>query len=121
MIKSEEQLKKSSIKTGLVGLVLVGVLSLVFKNISLSLGYLVGFIISYAILEMDCWLAASLLKFQMAKTSVIQACCLFLKMGVYALGFLAAVKIPGLINIYCVAIGYLTVKLTIFRLAMTRR
>ena len=121
MIKSEEQLKKDSIKTGLIGLLLFCLLSIFMKNVSLVGGYLVGAVISYAILEMDCRLTTSLLKYQMTKSSIIQASSLFLKMGVYALGFLAAVKIPGLINIYCVAIGYLTVKLTIYRLAMTRR
>lgn len=121
MIKSEEQLKKKSIRTGLIGLALLAVLSLVLKDISLISGYFIGAVISYLIFEMDCRLAAGLLKYRMAKSSVIQASCLFLKMGIYALGFLAAVKVPGLINIYCVAIGYLTVKMTIFRLAMTRR
>lgn len=121
MIKNEEQLKKSSLKTGLILLIIAFVLSLIFKNMSYVGGFLVGFLFSMMIYLGDCEVARILLSVQLPKTSIVQASYFFIKMGIYALGFLAAVKIPGLINIYGVAIGYLTVKLTIFRLAMTRR
>lgn len=121
MIKDEKELKKESIKTACILGVVFLCISLVFKNISLCLGFGLGSLFSYLILEMDCQGAALLLGAKFSKASILQGGFLLLKMGIYAIGFLIAVKIPELINIFCVAIGYLCVKLTIFRLAMTRR
>lgn len=121
MIKSEAELKKQSVYTGLVGLAVFACLAFISHHISWLLGYGLGFGVSLAILALDCATTQSLLSLRISKTGFLQAFLFILKMGIYALGFLVAVLIPGLINIYCVAIGYLTVKMTIFRLAMTRR
>lgn len=115
MIKSEADLKKQSRQTCLFLGLLFLVIAIILKNISVLFGFVLGSLISLGILAMDCRSAAALLQMQFAKTAILGAMLLFFKMGIYALGFYIAVKIPQFINIYCVAIGYLTVKLTIMR------
>lgn len=121
MIKSEAHLKQESIRTGLFGIAVFSILGLFTKNINFPIGFLLGSVIALVILNIDCQSAKLMLEFRLAKPSFLQGFVFFIKLGIYALGFLCAVMVPGLINIYCVAIGYLTVKLTIFRLAMKRR
>lgn len=121
MIQNETDLKKKSFKTGLVGLVITALLSLILKDVSLLGGYALGFGLSLLILFLNCKSIDLLLSMQLGKTSFLQGLIFLFKMGIYAMGFFIAVKVPGLINIFTVAIGYLTIKLTIYRLAMTRR
>lgn len=121
MIKDEKDLQRQSRITALYLLAIFTVVGLILKNISLPLGYGLGFLFSYIILLIDCQSAGLLVGARVSKASVLQGTFFLLKMGIYTIGFLIAVKIPGLINIFCVAIGYLNVKLTIFRLTMARR
>lgn len=121
MIKDEKDLQKQSKITALYLLAIFMGVGLILKNISLPLGYGLGFLVSYIVLLIDCQSASLLVGARVSKASVLQGTFFLLKMGIYAIGFLIAVKIPELINIFCVAIGYLSVKLTIFRLAMARR
>lgn len=113
MIKSEDDLKKKSHKMCVLGTLLFFAIAIILKNISVLFGFVLGALISLGILAMDCASATAILQMKFTKTAILQAMLLFFKMGIYALGFFIAVKIPQFINIFCVAIGYLTVKLTI--------
>ena len=84
-------------------------------------GFLLGSFFSLMILEADCQTAHMLLRMQVPRSGFLQGLFSVIKMGIYAMGFLIAVAIPNICNIFCVAIGYLTVKLTIYRLAFSRR
>ncbi len=121
MIRDEKDLQQQSFKTGLFGCLLMLVISLIFKNITFVLGYILGFAISQFITYVDIVVITELLASRFSKTFGIFAAFFVFKLGIYAIGFLIAVKIPVYFCLYTVAIGYLTTKLTIYRLAMTRR
>lgn len=121
MIRNEAQLKQESVKTGIVGCLVAALVSIVLKRIDIVLGYGLGFVVSLIIYEMDCLKADSILKFQQIKPYSNYVLFCFIKYILYALGMLLAIKKPLLLNLFAVAVGYLVVKITIFRLALFRR
>ena len=121
MIENEMQLRKEARKTGIFGSLLFTILAFVLKDKSIVLGYILGMLCSLLIYELDCYVVDFILGAKLNKTSVLQVFYYLIKMGIYALGFLLAVLIPSFFNLFSVAIGYITVKMTIYRLVMTRR
>ena len=84
-------------------------------------GYSIGATFAYLILIIDCEVADGILKSQASRPRLLAMLLYFIKLGIYALGFLMAVKIPVIFNLFSVFVGYLNTKLTIYRLTLTRR
>lgn len=121
MIRNEQQLKQESIKTGLFGCVIAIIVSILLKKLYIIGGYFLGVIISYVVLLIDCQAADGILKSKINRPYMISILFFIFKLGIYAIGFVIAVKIPVIFNVFSVFVGYLTTKLTIYRLALTRR
>lgn len=121
MIKNEQQLKQESIKTAVVGAFVALVLSIFTQKFNIIGGYLLGSVFAYGILNIDCKSADGILRFQTSRPYLMTFVFFLFKLGIYAIGFLMAVKIPVIFNLFSVFAGYLTIKLTIYRLALTRR
>lgn len=121
MIKDVKGLQRASVQTASIGLVCAFILMLVFKMISIPLGYLYGVVISLLILKQDESNTHLLFHTSKLSSAIFAGLWLLIKMGIYAIGFYLAVKIPIYFNLYAIAVGYLTVKFTIYRLALLRR
>lgn len=121
MIKDEKQLGIENFKTGLFGCVVALIVAILLKNMAILGGYILGFLISILIYHIDCKVAEGLLSSHMKRTFALYVLFFIFKMGIYAIGFLIAVKIPVIFSLFSVAVGYLTTKLTIYRLTLTRR
>lgn len=121
MIKNEQQLKQECIKTASVGCLLALIVTILSKQIFILGGYGLGVIFAYLILMIDCEAADIVLKSQISRPRILAMLLYFLKLGIYALGFLMAVKIPVIFNLFSVFVGYLNTKMTVYRLTLTRR
>ena len=121
MIKNEQHLKQECIKTAGIGCLLALIMTILLKRIFILGGYGLGVLFAYLILLIDCEAADGILKSRVNRPQMLAMLLYFLKLGIYALGFLAAVKIPVIFNLFSVFVGYLNTKLTIFRLTLTRR
>lgn len=117
MIKSEQHLKKEFFKTMGVISVICLMISFLLKDPSILGGYLLGALLSYAVLALDIVYVDIILQSKVKKANPIPMFVLLMKMGIYALGFLVAVYVPVAFCLYSVAIGYFTNKLTIYRLS----
>lgn len=121
MIKSEEQLKYESQKTGIFGCIIAAGISLFLSHFGIFSGYVLGFLVSLVIYDMNCKRARDLLKYQQNNTYMNYLLFFLIKFLMYAVGLILAIKNPHLLNVFAVAIGYTAVKMTIFRLAIFRR
>ena len=121
MIKNEQQLKQECIKTAIVGCLIALIVSILTKHIFILGGYGLGIVFSYLILIIDCEAADAILKSRTNRPRIMAMLFHFLKLGIYALGFLMAVKIPVIFNLFSVFVGYLNTKVTIYRLTLARR
>lgn len=121
MIKDEKQLGIESVKTGLFGCVVALIVAILLKNMAILGGYILGFLISIIIYRIDCQYASGIIASRMTKMYALYGLFFILKLGIYAIGFLIAVKVPVIFSLFSVAVGYLTTKLTIYRLTLTRR
>lgn len=117
MIKNEQHLKQEFIKTSAGGVGLSLLVTFVFKDFSIVGGYLLGAILSYIVLILDISYVDALLQTKVKKVNPLQLMTFLLKLGIYVLGFLVAVYVPAVFCLYSVAIGYLTNKVTIYRLS----
>lgn len=121
MIENEQHLRKESLKTGVIGSLVSIIITIVFQNASIMGGYILGVVFSQFVLFIDCQMVDGILKIGLGKPYVFSTTFYLLKLGIYAIGFLIAVKVPMVFNIFSVFVGYLTTKLTIYRLELTRR
>ena len=121
MIKNEQHLKQECIKTAVAGCLIALIVTILTKKSEILGGYGLGVIVAYIILIIDCLVADGILKSQPNRPYIWTGIFYFLKLGIYALGFLAAVKIPVIFNLFSVFVGYLNTKVTIYRLTLTRR
>lgn len=121
MIRNEKHLKQECLKTGGFGCLILGLISLVLKNIALINGYVLGVLIAYSILLFDCSMIDGILQMKNNRPYMLMGLFFFIKLGMYAIGFYVAVKIPVIFSLITVFIGYLNTKLTIYRLTLTRR
>ena len=121
MIQNERHLKSQCLKTGFVGCCVLALLSLISKNIAFINGYVLGVCIAYSILLLDCSIVDGILQMKNNRPYMFMGIFFLIKLGMYAIGFYIAVKIPVIFNLVSVFIGYLNTKLTFYRLTLTRR
>ena len=121
MIKNEQHLKQECMKTALWGCLIAFVASILLKRMAIFGGYVLGVLVASMVLHIDCEAADGILKSKINRPYLMTMLFYFLKLGIYALGFLAAVKIPVIFNLFSVFVGYLNTKVTIYRLTLARR
>lgn len=95
--------------------------SFFFRSLPISTGVLLGYVLSLIIFRLDQLMVDSYLGTGSKVVVRLVIVSYILKMLTYTLGFILAVKNPKLLNIFGVAVGYLTIKLTIFYLGYKNR
>ena len=105
----EYEVRRTSVKVFLAGLILAVILSIILHSISYCLGFVLGYLIDLLILQMT----DTILSIQTAGKTI--AVMLFIaKLFIFAVGFAIAGFFPEIVNMYTVFLGYLVVKISIY-------
>ncbi|WP_418221004.1 hypothetical protein [Catenibacterium sp.] len=109
----EYEVRRTSVKVFLAGLILAVLLSIILHSISYCLGFVLGYLIDLLILQINMKMTDTILSIQTAgKTIVVM---LFMaKLFIFAVGFAIAGFFPEIVNMYTVFLGYLVVKISIY-------
>ena len=108
---NEKTVLKSSLYVFFAGCILFGIVSLLTKDISYLLGIIVGYVINVLVFLIIIKMTDLIL--QMSMSTIIVVMMFFVKLLLYAVGFLLAVK-TSYVHILSVFCGYLITKITIF-------
>lgn len=103
-------LKKSPMVFG-VGLVVMIVIGFFLNMISIPLGFILGYLGS--ILSFLLIIKGATVILQLNRSVEIVVLLYILKLVVYASGFLLAIFLPKIFNLFAVLIGYFVIKVTI--------
>lgn len=95
----------------LIGCLILGIVSVIFHDISYIFGLVLGYIINVIVFLLIIKMSEGILKFSMS-TAII-AIMFLVKLVLYALGFFIAVKTPWF-HILGVFLGYMCTKITIY-------
>ena len=108
---NEKTVLKSSLYVFFAGCILFGIVSFLTKDISYLLGIIVGYVINVLVFLIIIKMTDLIL--QMSMSTIIVVMMFFVKLLLYAVGFLLAVK-TSYVHILSVFCGYLITKITIF-------
>lgn len=108
---NEKEVSKKSVFVFLVGCLLLGIISLLFKDISYLLGFILGYMINLISFFLTIKISDGILKFKMPIFMVILMS--FLKIVIYAIGFYISIKVQW-IHMIGVFLGYLVIKITVY-------
>ena len=107
----EYEVRRTSVKVFLAGLILAVLLSIILHSISYCLGFVLGYFIDLLILQIN--MTDTILSIQTAGKTI--AVMLFMaKLFIFAVGFAIAGFFPEIVNMYTVFLGYLVVKISIY-------
>lgn len=95
----------------LIGCLILGIVSVIFHDISYIFGLVLGYIINVIVFLLIIKMSEGILKFSMS-TAII-AIMFLVKLALYALGFFIAVKTTWF-HILTVFAGYMCIKVTIY-------
>ncbi len=114
MMESEKDIVKNSNRIfAIIGIVLI-VISMIMNDYSLIMGFCLGYCINLIILKIIVCTVDGILSTNKKIATGFVATSFLLKMLIYAIGFILAIKIPKLFNLFTVTIGYFVVKLAMF-------
>ncbi len=108
---NEKEVSKKSVFVFLVGCLLLGIISLLFKDISYLLGFILGYMINLISFFLTIKISDGILKFKMPIFMVILMS--FLKIVIYAIGFYISIKVQWK-HMIGVFLGYLVIKITVY-------
>ena len=109
----EYEVRRTSVKVFLAGLILAVILSIILHSISYCLGFVLGYLIDLLILQINMKMTDTILSIQTAGKTI--AVMLFMaKLFIFAVGFAIAGFFPEIVNMYTVFLGYLVVKISIY-------
>lgn len=108
---NEKTVLKSSLYVFFAGCILFGIVGILTKDISYLLGIIVGYVINVLVFLIIIKMTDLIL--QMSMSTIIVVIMFFVKLLLYAGGFLLAVK-TNYVHILGVFCGYLITKITIF-------
>ncbi len=108
---NEKIILKNSVYVFLGGCLLTGVAGIILQDISYLLGLILGYIINVLVFLLIIKMSEGILKFSMSTAIIVVM--FIVKLGMYALGFIIAVKTPW-IHIIGVFLGYMCSKITIY-------
>ena len=114
-------IEKESIKIFLVLLIISGIVSAFLHSISYSLGLVLGYLLNLFIFRVIQVEADAILNSYGKLTVGLIIIISLAKLGIYALGFLLAIKCPNFFNLFSVFVGYFVIKLTIFYMGYRTR
>ena len=109
----EYEVRRTSVKVFLAGLILAVILSIILHSISYCVGFVLGYLIDLLILQINMKMTDTILSIQTAGKTI--AVMLFMaKLFIFAVGFAIAGFFPEIVNMYTVFLGYLVVKISIY-------
>ena len=88
-------------------------MAIITSKISLVIGFIVGYAINALIFLIIIQTSTMILNLKSGSISIIIV-MFVVKLLLYALGFFLAVKLPDVVNIIAVLIGYFVIKITIY-------
>lgn len=109
----EYEVRDTSVKVFLVGLIFMVILSVILHSISYCLGFILGYLIDLLILWINMKMTDLILSVQTAGKT-ITALLFMSKLLIFAAGFAVAGFFPQIVNLYTVFVGYLVVKISIY-------
>ena len=93
----EYEVRRTSVKVFLAGLILAVLLSIIFHSISYGLGFVLGYLIDLLILQINMKMTDTILSIQTAGKTI--AVMLFMaKLFIFAVGFAIAGFFPEIVN-----------------------
>lgn len=110
---NEKIVLKKSVYVFMIGCVIAIILGIIFHEISYLLGFILGYVINYLIFSINIKMTDAILKLSVSTPIIV--IMFILKLFLYALGFMIAIKI-SLFHLFGVFAGYLVMKLTIYGL-----
>lgn len=108
---TEKTVVKDSMYVYLVGMIIAIILGVILKMISIPIGFTIGFLINLVIFYLIIKMSEVILKTN--RSTMIVVVMYIVKMMVYASGFLLAIWLPNIINLFAVFAGYLVTNITI--------
>ena len=109
----EYEVRDTSVKVFLVGLIFMVILSVILHSISYCLGFILGYLIDLLILWINMKMTDLILSVQTAGKTI--TVLLFMsKLLIFAAGFAVAGFYPQIVNLYTVFVGYFVVKISIY-------
>ena len=91
--------------------IILFILSVICQQIAFILGFVLGYITSLIVFLMTILSVDYLL---LTKNRMMLVFSRLVKMLIYSIGFILAIKLPSLFNLIFVALGYFMIKMTIF-------
>lgn len=108
---NEKAVSIKSVFVFLAGCLLLGIISLILRDISYLLGFILGYVINMISFFLTIKISEGILKFKMPIFMIILMN--LLKIVIYAIGFYISVKVQW-IHMIGVFLGYLVIKITVF-------
>jgi hypothetical protein len=108
---NEKNVVKRSVFLFLIGIVLFSIIGVFLKDISYLFGFILGYLLNLVIFYLIIKMSEGILTFSMSTTIVI--IMFIVKMLIYALGFIIAVKSKWF-HLLGVFMGYMMTKLSIY-------
>lgn len=102
---------KRSVYVFLVGFLILGILSMIFRDISYIFGFVLGYIINIIVFLLIIKMSDGILKLSMSTAIIVLM--FIVKLALYALGFYLAVQTPWF-HLLGVFLGYMCTKITIY-------
>lgn len=102
---------KRSVYVFLIGCLILGIIGIIFHDISYIFGFVLGYIINVIVFLLIIKMSEGILKFSIS-TAII-AIMFLVKLALYALGFYIAVKSQWF-HIFGVFMGYMLTKISIY-------
>ncbi len=111
-MKDEFDIVKASSKLfGVIeGILIIG--SMMFHRIDLVIGFAIGYLINLVNFFLIVKMVDTVLMVQISKNAYLTSLFFIVRMLIYALGFLLAIKVHW-INLYTLCLGYFVVKVTL--------
>lgn len=120
-MKEEQVIIKKSIPVFLFCLLIIAIASIVTKQLSYIMGFILGYGINLVVFKIIAITVDSILLFRSKTAGIFVMFSHIIKMVVYGVGFFLAIKFPSMFNIFAVTAGYFIIKLTIFYHERRRR
>jgi len=121
MIKNEKQIEKESVKIFVIISMVMLVLTILRKDISLLLGFMLGYGINFINYQINVSSISYIVDTEFSSPRIVAIFGFFVRFSLYAVGFFLAVSLPTIFSLYTVAIGYLCIRLTIYYLEFNKK
>lgn len=108
----EKLIIKKSIPVFITGMIIFMVVGYMLKSISYPLGFLLGYLFNLIIFYVIIITTDMILNTKQSTSLIVFMHVV--KLIIYAIGFLIAIFIPKIFNLFSVLFGYMVIKITIY-------